>query len=40
MLYLSLAFSVLWAAAFLYLLTLDAKIRDLRRRLQVRQANP
>lgn len=31
--YLILAFSVLWLATFAYLLTLDARIRDLRRRL-------
>jgi len=39
MLYLILAFSVLWLAAFAYLLTVDAKIRDLRRRLHVRQTH-
>ncbi|MBE0535572.1 MAG: CcmD family protein [Phycisphaerae bacterium] len=38
MLYLTLAFTVLWAAAFVYLLTLDAKIRDVRRRLHARQS--
>ncbi len=37
MLYLALAFTVLWTAAFVYLLTLDAKIKDLRRRINARR---
>jgi len=39
MLYLTLAFTVAWAAAFVYLLTIDARLRDLRRRLQARQSS-
>ena len=36
MVYLGLAFSVLWIALFGYLYTIDAQIRDMKRRLQAR----
>ena len=36
MVYLGLAFSVLWAALFGYLFILDSQIRDMKRRLQAR----
>ena len=39
MVYLGLAFSVLWVALFGYLYVIDAQIRDMKRRLQARQTS-
>ena len=40
MFYLCLAVSVAWLTFFIYLFTLDRQVRDIRRRLDAREANP
>ena len=37
MLYLSLAFTVVWLANFLYIFAIDSQIKDLAKRLDARQ---
>jgi len=37
MLYLCLAFTVLWLANFVYIFAIDSQIKDLAKRLDVRQ---
>jgi CcmD family protein len=40
MFYLALAFGVVWACHFVYLLVLDGQVRQLRRRLDARAGAP
>ena len=39
MIYLGIAFSVLWLVSFIYLFVLDSQIKDLKRRLDARQSS-
>jgi len=38
MLYLCLAFTVVWLASFVYIFAIDSRIKDLAKRLDARQA--